>query len=65
MLKQNSIIESINYIDDFINELDLPKININEDDLSALVDSVNIERMSNNPIIFDKKELYKLYKLIK
>ena len=53
------------YIDDFITELDLPKININEDDLSALVDSVNIERMSNNPIIFDKKELYKLYKSIK
>lgn len=64
ILKQNDVIESINYIDKLIKKLNLPKINIGKEDLKILVESVNTERMNNNPIIFDKEELYNLYKEI-
>ena len=64
ILKQDDIVNSINYVNSLITELDLPKIKIKEEDLDVLVDSVNIERMHNNPIIFDRKEIYNLYKSI-
>ena len=64
ILKQDDIVNSINYVNSLITELDLPKIKIKEEDLDILVDSVNIERMHNNPIIFDRKEIYNLYKSI-
>ena len=64
ILKQDDIVNSINYVNSLIMELDLPKIKIKEEDLDVLVDSVNIERMHNNPIIFDRKEIYNLYKSI-
>ena len=35
-----------------------------ENDIKTLVDSVNPERLSNNPIQFDKKELEEMYKEI-
>ena len=64
VLKQDSIEESINYISNIIEELDLPETIIKDEDLNVLVESVNIERLSNNPIIFNKEELYNLYKSI-
>lgn len=64
VLKQDSIEESINYISTIIEELDLPETIIKDEDLNILVESVNIERLSNNPIIFNKEELYNLYKSI-
>ena len=65
ILKQNSILGSINFINDLIAELNMPKVNIKEVDLEELVNSVNVERMSNNPIAFNQGELYELYKNIK
>ena len=65
ILKQKSIVDSINYIASIINELDMPKITIKDNDIDNLVNSVNVERMSNNPIVFNKNELYELYKSIK
>ncbi len=65
ILKQKNILDGINYISNIINEIYLPKVKIREEDLDNLVNSVNIERMNNNPIVFSKNELYELYKNIK
>lgn len=65
VLNKNTILDSINYVDRLIKELDLPKVFIKKGDLEILVNSVNIERMSNNPIYFSREELYELYKSIK
>ena len=62
VLKQPTIIDSINYLQNLITELNLPPINIKDTDLETLISSVNINRLNNNPIIFTKDELYNLYK---
>lgn len=61
----NNIIESINKFDSILNEFDLPKINIKDEDIQMLVNTINIERMKNNPVNFTSNEIYKLYKEIK
>ena len=44
--------------------LSIPMVTINADDLNTLADSVNTTRLNNNPVIFDKTELYNIYKSI-
>lgn len=42
----------------------MSRIMIGEEDLGFLVSSVNVKRKRKNPVVFDKKELYDLYKSI-
>ncbi|MDD6796245.1 MAG: iron-containing alcohol dehydrogenase [Clostridiaceae bacterium] len=64
ILNTNSIAESISLVDNIIKDLSLKPIIINNADLTILSKSVNSERLSNNPIIFDKTDLNTLYKSI-
>lgn len=64
IFEKNTIKDSINYFEEIVRKFDLPNIHIKENDLLELVDSVNIERMENNPIIFNKQEILDLYKSI-
>ncbi len=52
---------SINCIERLINDLNLPQIDIKKGDIDELVSSVNVERLNNNPIIFDNQILKELY----
>lgn len=65
LFEQSSIFDSIRCIEDLINGLNMPRTVIRQEDLDKLVSSVNIERMSNNPIPFNQDELYDLYNSIK
>lgn len=62
ILEVSSIDESIKLIEELIKSLDLPKIKI--DNIEVLADNINIERMNNNPIIFDYNDIIDLYKEI-
>ena len=64
VLTKSGIDESISYVSDIIKKLNLPAVTINADDLNTLADSVNTSRLNNNPVIFDKSELYNIYKSI-
>lgn len=59
-----NINNSIKIFENIVNGFNLPKVHIKEQDLPVLVNSVNIERMVNNPISFHKHELLCLYKEI-
>ena len=59
-----NINDSIKIFENIFNGFNLPKVHIKEQDLPVLVNSVNIERMGNNPIYFNKDELLCLYKEI-
>lgn len=51
----------------FLTDLNLAEpldINFDEKDIEDLVESVNLERLSNNPIILDKAAISNIYKLI-
>lgn len=56
------ISESISLVENLISTLELPGIRVKPEDLEELVNSVNLERMSNNPVCFTKEELYQLYR---
>ena len=62
---KDSIEESIEVVSNFIKKLDLPRVEVKENDLEVLVKSVNMKRMVNNPIMFTEEQLYDLYKSIK
>lgn len=57
----DSIEETINKIKEITEEAKLPQLHIPEEDVSMLSDSVNVERLNNNPVIFTKSELAELY----
>ncbi|WP_461811636.1 iron-containing alcohol dehydrogenase [Faecalimonas sp.] len=56
-----NILESIRKIQNIIKTLQVPQINVQEKDIDKLVATVSIERLSNNPIIFNENEIRKLY----
>jgi len=60
----NSIEESIKIFKKIIEELHMPKVEIEYKDLEILTNSVNLERMKNNPVIFTATEINNLYKNI-
>ena len=60
----DDINDSIKIFESIFNQFNLPKIHIREQDLSVLVNSVNIERMNNNPVIFNQRDIFNLYKNI-
>lgn len=61
MLGQKDIEDSISFVRGIIEEFDLPKVTIDPADLDLLTDSVNVERLGNNPILFTRDELRALY----
>ncbi len=64
-LGKDSYEEAILFFEDMLKKLGIhPPQNGSEDDLDILTDSVNIERLSNNPIQLDKQTIKKLYKEI-
>jgi alcohol dehydrogenase class IV/choline kinase len=65
IFKTDDIREPINIFEKMLNKFKLPKIEIKEKDLNILVNSVNVERMKNSPIIFNAEEIETLYNNIK
>ena len=61
----DDILTSVNIVADMIESFDLPKININSSDMDMLASSVNINRLKNNPVLFEYDEIFKLYEEIK
>lgn len=55
------LFENENYFKELLNSLDLYNIDIDYKDIDLLVDSVNIERLSNNPIKLEKEDIKTLY----
>ena len=53
--------EVINKLENIRISLQLPKINASDDDYEILCKSVNIERLSNNPVCLDEKDINVLY----
>lgn len=53
--------EAIDYIESLINLFDFERPRISNEDLDVLVNSVNIDRLSNNPIKLEKDDLKMLY----
>lgn len=47
-----------------VNEMNFSKIQYNEKDIEVLVNSVNYERLKNNPIKLEKEDITKLYREI-
>ncbi len=45
----------------FLRELELPEVQIREEDYAELVSSVNAERLGNNPVPFTKDDLRDIY----
>lgn len=59
-----NISKSIEKFFGIVKKCNLPKIQINKDDIQILVKSINIERMKNNPIDFSEEEIGIIYKSI-
>lgn len=57
-------LEASKKLSNLIEELDLPKIKIEVDDLKILTNSVNPVRLKNNPVKLEKEDIKNLYKEI-
>ncbi len=57
----NNLFELKEYLNNLLEELNLYDITVNDNDLDELVNSVNIDRLKNNPIKLDKEDIYKIY----
>ncbi len=57
----NELFKDQYYFKNLLKELDLYNVNVNYDDINELVSSVNIERLSNNPIKLDNEDIKKIY----
>ena len=55
------LFENENYFKELLKSLNLYNIDINYNDIDLLVNSVNIERLSNNPIKLEKEDIKTLY----
>ena len=56
--------ECIEFVKGIINGFALPKVSINEDEITELVNEINMERLKNNPVNFSDEELKDLYRVI-
>ena len=57
--------DAVSFFEEMLLELEiLPPQHINEDDLDILTNSVNRQRLSNNPVRLNKSTIKKLYKEI-
>lgn len=59
-----NIEESIEVVKGIITEFALPKVSINEDEITELFNEINMERLKNNPVNFSDEELKELYRVI-
>ena len=66
MFNCDNAIAGVSYFEKILNDLEInnPISNNREYDVKILVDSVNLERLSNNPIVFNKEELREMYEEI-
>lgn len=60
-MNKSSPIEAVDYFEDLIRRLSFTYPNISQDEYPILVNSVNIERLNNNPIKLDQDVLNYLY----
>jgi len=57
--------EAISFFEQMLRRLEiLPPRNISDDDLEILTNSVNIQRLKNNPVRLDKDTIRELYRRI-
>lgn len=62
--KELSNIISPNTFNEIYNSMNFDKINYSDSDINTLIESVNLDRLKNNPIKLDKQDLDRLYKEI-
>lgn len=53
---------AINGMEEIMRELEMPKVQISSEDMSELVESVNVERLANHPVDITKRELWEVYR---
>ncbi|NLL63312.1 MAG: phosphonoacetaldehyde reductase [Ruminococcaceae bacterium] len=57
--------EAVAFLEELLQKLEIfPPENVTEEELEILTNSVNAERLSNNPVLFDKETIKNLYKEI-
>lgn len=61
-VKDENIEHSIRFFENMLNSFNLPKILVDEKDILTLAESVNIERMTNNPVDFTFEEICSIYR---
>lgn len=57
----DSILKSIEKIEAIMEVVTIPQINIKEENIDSLVETINVDRMKNNPVVFDKNEIHEIY----
>lgn len=53
--------ESKDYFRKIVSDFDLYNVEVNDDDIDNLVNSVNVERLSNHPIKLEKEDIREIY----
>ena len=53
--------ELSDYFRKLLHKYDLYDVSVNDDDIDTLVNSVNVERLSNNPVKLDNNDIRKIY----
>lgn len=62
---QKNYVGAISFFEEMLRKLEIfPPRNVQAEDLEILTNSVNIERLNNNPVQFDKETIKNLYKEI-
>ena len=61
IFKLNSFDELKEYLENLLDKLDLYNIQVNDNDLDELVNSVNLDRLKNNPIKLDNNDIREIY----
>lgn len=64
ILKCNNVEDAIKKIKEIYSKMQFEKIHIKFTDIDILVNSVNIQRLENNPIKLNKEDLYEIYKMM-
>lgn len=52
---------SVDYFRDLLSKYDLYNVEVNSNDIDLLVKSVNVERLSNNPVKLDSNDIREIY----
>lgn len=60
----DNVYDSKDFLKEIISKFDLYDVRIKPDDLDFLVKSVNIERLNNNPLKLEEKDIKEIYKRI-
>lgn len=64
LLGYDSLEESKNHFRDLLRNNDLYDVDINSNDMDTLVSSVNVQRLSNNPVKLDEEDIREIYNRI-